>query len=126
MKLDHCGCFPTGRHYPGIAHLIQVRVVGLAEEIDPDANWIDQRIAFVDTETTGVDPKVDRVIEVGIVIGMQKGAHVGLLLPQVAVEYNCTGADFLDLACRKAGLPEDAWRGSGVTISTFEAEVFSE
>ena len=33
MKIvDPCGCFPTGRHYPGIAHLIQVRVVGLIEE----------------------------------------------------------------------------------------------
>ena len=60
----------------------------------------------------------------GVIV--RKGAHVGLLLPQVAVEYNCTRADFLDLACRKAGLPEDAWRGPGVTISTFEAEVFGE
>jgi DNA polymerase-3 subunit epsilon len=74
MKLDPCGCFPTGKHYPGIAHLIQVRVVGLVDEIDPDVNWIDQRIAFVDTETTGVDPKIDRVIEVGIVIG--KGGEI--------------------------------------------------
>jgi DNA polymerase-3 subunit epsilon len=70
MKLaDHCGCFPTGRHYPGIAHLIRVRVVGLVDEIDPDARWIDEPIAFVDTETTGVDPKLDRIIEVGIVLG---------------------------------------------------------
>lgn len=60
----------------------------------------------------------------GVIV--RKGAHVGLLLPQVAVEYDCTRADFLDLACRKAGLPADAWRGSGVTISTFEAEVFGE
>ena len=60
----------------------------------------------------------------GVIV--RKGAHVGLLLPQVAVEYDCTRVDFLDLACRKAGLPADAWRGSGVTISTFEAEVFGE
>lgn len=70
MKLaDPCGCFPTGRHYPGIAHLIKVRVVGVVEELDPDAAWVDLPVAFVDTETTGTDAKVDRVIEVGIVIG---------------------------------------------------------
>ncbi len=60
----------------------------------------------------------------GVIV--RKGAHIGLLLPQVAVEYNCTRADFLDLACRKAGLPANAWREPGVTISTFEAEVFGE
>lgn len=71
MKLaDPCGCFPTGRHYPGIAHLIKVRVVGLADDFDPDAAWTEFPIAFVDTETTGVDPKTDRIIEVGIVVGV--------------------------------------------------------
>ena len=28
---DGCGCFPTGRHYPGIAHLLKVSIRGLAE-----------------------------------------------------------------------------------------------
>jgi DNA polymerase-3 subunit epsilon len=71
LKLaDPCGCFPTGRHYPGIAHLIKVRVVGVADEFDPDGGWRDVPVAFVDVETTGTDPKVDRVIEVGIVIGV--------------------------------------------------------
>lgn len=70
MKLaESCGCFPTGRHYPGIAHLIQVRVVGVADEFDPDANWKDLPIAFLDTETTGVEAAFDRIIEVGIVFG---------------------------------------------------------
>lgn len=71
MKLvDPCGCFPTGRHYPGIAHLIEVRAVGVADELDAQANWVDIPVAFVDTETTGTDARVDRVIEVGIVIGL--------------------------------------------------------
>lgn len=70
MKLvDPCGCFPTGRHYPGIAHLIQVRVGGVVEELDAGADWVAQRIAFLDTETTGTDPRNDRIIEVGVVIG---------------------------------------------------------
>jgi DNA polymerase-3 subunit epsilon len=66
---DPCGCFPTGRHYPGIAHLIKVRAVGVAAEHDANGAWVDYPIALLDTETTGRDSKVDRIIEVGIVIG---------------------------------------------------------
>jgi DNA polymerase-3 subunit epsilon len=66
---DPCGCFPTGRHYPGIAHLIRVRVFGIAEEISPDADWIEEAVAFIDTETTGRDPENDRIVELGIVVG---------------------------------------------------------
>lgn len=65
--VDPCGCFPTGRHYPGIAHLIRVRAVGVASEIEAEALWVDSPIVFIDTETTGTDPQRDRVIEVGIV-----------------------------------------------------------
>lgn len=75
MKVvDPCGCFPTGRHYPGIAHLIRVRAVGVASEIDAETPWLDAPIAFIDTETTGRDPNVDRIVEVGIVLGL--GASV--------------------------------------------------
>jgi DNA polymerase-3 subunit epsilon len=66
---DTCGCFPTGRHYPGIAHLIRVRAVGVASEIDAGNPWVDHEVAFIDVETTGRDPSADRIIEIGIVIG---------------------------------------------------------
>jgi DNA polymerase III subunit epsilon len=70
MRLaDACGCFPTGRHYPGIAHLIKVRAVGVASEMEATGAWIDFPIAFIDTETTGRDAQIDRLVEVGIVIG---------------------------------------------------------
>ena len=67
--VETCGCFPTGKHYPGIAHLIQIRAVGVAGEFEADGAWRDYPIAFVDTETTGTDPKTDRIIEIAIVIG---------------------------------------------------------
>jgi DNA polymerase-3 subunit epsilon len=67
--VDPCGCFPTGRHYPGVAHLIKVRAIGCAPEIDATTPWVDLRIAFLDVETTGRDPQKDRVIELAIVIG---------------------------------------------------------
>lgn len=59
----------------------------------------------------------------GVVV--ERGAHRGLLLPQVAVEWEWDGETFLGQTCRKAGLELDAWR-SDVRIFRFEAEVFGE
>jgi AmmeMemoRadiSam system protein A len=50
----------------------------------------------------------------------------GLLLPQVAVEHAWTAEEFLSQTCVKAGLDADAWRGDGVRLQTFTADVFSE
>lgn len=61
------GCFPTGRHYPGIAHLIRVAAIGVAEEWAADISMNELPLVCIDTETTGRDPAVDRVIEVGCV-----------------------------------------------------------
>ncbi len=70
MKVaDPCGCFPTGRHYPGIAHLVRVRTTGVAIEFDPSTDWVDHPIAFLDVETTGRDSANDRLVEVGVVFG---------------------------------------------------------
>jgi DNA polymerase-3 subunit epsilon len=65
-SLDACGCFPTGRHYAGIAHLLRAVVRGLIEGFAADTPWAELPIALVDVETTGRDASVDRVIEVGI------------------------------------------------------------
>jgi DNA polymerase III subunit epsilon len=62
------GCFPTGRHYPGIAHLLRIVVSGLAEEYAGDTALGGMRLVCIDTETTGRDPAVDRVVEVGCVV----------------------------------------------------------
>ena len=66
---DGCGCFPTGRHYPGIAHLLKVAIRGLAEGFAPDAAWQEIDVALLDVETTGRDASVDRVVEIGIAVG---------------------------------------------------------
>ena len=69
VTVDSCGCFPTGRHYPGIAHLLRTVARGLAEEFAADAAWIELPIALIDVETTGRDASVDRVVEIGIAVG---------------------------------------------------------
>jgi len=55
-----------------------------------------------------------------------QGHFRGLLLPQVATQYNWDRTTFLQQTCRKAGLPESAWRDPLTTIHSFEAEVFSD
>jgi DNA polymerase-3 subunit epsilon len=67
-----CGCFPTGRHYPGIAHLLRVRARGVVTDLDGDSRWNELPIAVIDTETTGRDPQTgDRIVEIGIVVGLR-------------------------------------------------------
>lgn len=86
--LDPCGCFPTGRHYPGIAHLIRVRAVGVAAEVDAASAWIEQTIAFLDVETTGTNALADRLVEVGVVIGRGGeivARHSWLIHPQMPI-----------------------------------------
>ena len=62
------GCFPTGRHYPGIAHLLRVVAAGLVDGYAADAALSSLTLVAIDTETTGRDPTLDRVVEVACVI----------------------------------------------------------
>lgn len=60
----------------------------------------------------------------GLII--KKGIYQGLLLPQVATEYNWSAEEFLCQACWKAGLPQDAWLEKDTEVSTFEGQIFKE
>ena len=59
----------------------------------------------------------------GLLISMS--GRRGLLLPQVPVEHHWDRITFLEQTCRKAGLPDDAWK-KGALIEAFTAEVFGE
>lgn len=61
------GCFPTGRHYPGIAHLLRIVASGLSDDFSADTQMNDLRFVSIDTETTGRDPTVDRIVEIACV-----------------------------------------------------------
>ncbi|MBI5001458.1 MAG: TIGR00296 family protein [Euryarchaeota archaeon] len=50
----------------------------------------------------------------------------GLLLPQVATDYNLSPEEFLSETCMKAGLDADAWLVEGTRMFRFGAEVFCE
>ncbi len=71
--------------------------------------------------------KIDSADEIeigkhGIVI--VRGGSMGLLLPQVATEYNWDRNQFLDHCCLKAGLPTSAWKEKETEIYIFSADVF--
>src|SRR5579875_1469751 len=53
------------------------------------------------------------------------GGRRGLLLPQVAVEWEWDRMRFLEETCAKAGLPLDAWQ-RGARIQAFTAQIFAE
>jgi len=73
---EHIGtCFPTGRHYPGIADRIAETikdVEGLATEYAAGRAWASLPLVVIDFETTGTDAATDRVIEIGMV-GLDEG-----------------------------------------------------
>ena len=78
-------------------------------------------------EKIEVEPKdLPRFVEIGkhgLIVKM--GVWSGLLLPQVAVEYNFDAEEFLSQTCMKAGLPPDCWL-SGAEIYRFEGQIFKE
>jgi DNA polymerase III subunit epsilon len=61
-------CFPTGRHYPGIAHLLKIVAVGLANEYDAAVPLSELPLVAIDTELTGRDATVDRIVEIAAVL----------------------------------------------------------
>jgi AmmeMemoRadiSam system protein A len=84
----------------------------------------------LEIEISVLSPPVDVKDLSEIVVGrdgliVSDGFHRGLLLPQVATEYDWDREAFLSHTCLKAGLPAKAWR-SGVSIQRFEAQVFNE
>src|SRR5260221_7248114 len=56
---------------------------------------------------------------------VELGSRRGLLLPQVATEWQWNRETFLAQTCRKAGLPPDAWK-TAAQVWPFDAEAFGE
>ena len=87
------GCFPTGKHYPAIAHLIRISQEGLADEWDAQTLVADIPWVSLDTETTGRDATQDRVIEVGCVLfvgGQVTARHGWLINPKCPIPPDAT------------------------------------
>lgn len=57
---------------------------------------------------------------------VRRGRRQGLLLPQVATEQGWDAESLLAAVCRKAGLPDGAWRLPDCELYVFQADVFAE
>jgi hypothetical protein len=77
-------------------------------------------LAFSDPEELlrKLRPNVDGVV-------IRQGHAGATFLPQVW-EQLPKKEDFLDHLCLKAGLPRDAWRRAGLTVSTYQVQYFEE
>lgn len=51
------------------------------------------------------------------------GRGTGILLPQVAEEWNFTSREFLEATCEKAGLSKDSWKDSITRVYKFKAKI---
>jgi hypothetical protein len=69
-------------------------------------------------------PKQIEIGRHGLIV--KAGYFSGLLLPQVAVEYNFDEEEFLAQTCMKAGLPADCWLMDETEVYRFEGQIFQE
>ncbi|TFG90762.1 MAG: AmmeMemoRadiSam system protein A [Syntrophobacterales bacterium] len=91
----------------------------------------EEELKYLDIEISALTPlrQIRDIDEIKVGrhgIYLVKGFHSGLLLPQVATEYNWDRTTFLKETCIKAGLPEDAWKDTDTQIFIFSATVFGE
>ena len=56
---------------------------------------------------------------------VRKNGYSGLLLPQVATEWEWDAKSFLDNTCIKAGLNPECWMEGECSVYKFQAQVFS-
>jgi len=57
---------------------------------------------------------------------VENGFNKGLLLPQVATEYDMDSETFLANTCLKAGLSQDCWNLKETKVYTFQGQIFKE
>ncbi|HEV2500020.1 MAG TPA: AmmeMemoRadiSam system protein A [Terriglobia bacterium] len=90
---------------------------------------LSEEVPRLQIEVSALSPLVDirpEDIEVGVHgLLISQGMRHGLLLPQVATEWQWDRTKFLDQTCVKAGLAQDAWK-RGARIQAFTAQVFAE
>jgi AmmeMemoRadiSam system protein A len=91
---------------------------------EEEVEKIEIEISVLSTLETISDPGHIEIGKHGIII--EQGLMRGLLLPQVAIEYDWDVQTFLEQTCQKAGLPSDAWQDASTTIQIFSADIFSE
>jgi len=129
LELCGClGCFTPRRE--GLAQVV-IDMAGAAATTDPRFPPLAETdLAGTVIEVSVLGPLIPIAGPGDVVIGrdgvlVDQYARRGLLLPQVAARLGWSAEQLLTEACRKAGLPPEAWRG-GARVHRFEADVFAE
>lgn len=118
---------PVSPLYLAVAEMAQAaafedpRFAPLTEDELPE---VDIEISVLSPTREISDLEEIKVGEHGLIV--QQGIRKGLLLPQVATEYDWDRTTFLRHTCLKAGLPADAYKQKGTSIKVFSAQVFGE
>ena len=79
-------------------------------------------ISVLGPPTAITDPDVFQPGVDGVLV--ECSGRRGLLLPEVATEFSWTALQMFDAVCRKAGLPDDAWRDPRTRLCTFRTVRF--
>ncbi len=110
---------------------INVRDAAVAAALD-DPRFLPvarSELASLELEVSVLEPPVELLDASGFEAGrhgvvVERGMRRGLLLPQVATEMGWSAEQMLDAVCRKAGLPESAWRDKETRLFVFESVCF--
>lgn len=78
----------------------------------------------IEVNNPGEYPKKIKVGRDGLIV--RKGGSLGLLLPQVPVEWGWDEEEFLSQTCNKAGLPLSAWLDEDIEILKFQGQIWQE
>lgn len=125
------GCIGTFRSDKNISEVVQDMAIAAAFE-DPRFPQVRaDEMDDIDIEISVLSPlrRVNDINEIEVGkhgLYISRGFRSGVLLPQVATEYNWDRETFLVHTCLKAGLPENAWKDPATRIEIFTAEVFGE
>ncbi|MCK4502639.1 MAG: AmmeMemoRadiSam system protein A [Desulfuromonadales bacterium] len=125
------GCIGNFQSHQPLFREVAIMAVAAASE-DPRFQPMTQdELDNFNLEITVLSPleKIDDTnqIEVGTHgIYIEKGINRGVLLPQVATDYNWDRETFLQQTCIKAGLPETSWQSPDADIYIFSGQIITE
>lgn len=125
------GCIGYIQPYKPLAEAVQEMVVAAATKDSRFAPVTKSELKDIDIEISALS-RLKRVRDVEEIKIGRDGLYIiargksGLLLPQVATEWDWDRDQFLEQVCYKAGLPKDTWKDKEALLYRFSAEVFHE
>ena len=123
------GCIGYIKPYKSIAQSVAEMAVAAAFEDHRFMPLRPEELDEIEIEISLLSPLVELKSIDEIEVGrdgllLQHPYGSGLLLPQVATEYNWDRDTFLDHLCAKAGVRRGAYKDKGAKLFSFQAQVF--